>query len=222
VDTRVREIAEVLRQRGIWDRTLLVVTGDHGENLGEHHLLGHKFVLYDTLLRVPLLLRCPPCVPQGFVIEDLAQTTDVLPTILELLGIEDDAAKLQGRALLEEGRATRGPDFTIAECFRPNLSTFQRRFPEFDTRPYDVRQRAIRTRRDKFIWHSDEGNELYDLATDPGEDNNLVDSDSARADALRRQLFDWLADVEKFEPEHQDPELDDMMRQQLQGLGYIE
>lgn len=223
VDSRLREIADFLRARELWDRTLFVVVGDHGENLGEHHMMGHKFVLYDTLLRVPLLLRCPPCVPQGFVIDELAQTTDVVPTALHLLGIpEDDSGNIQGRALLEEGRATRGPGFTVSECFRANLSAFRRRFPDFRAQAFDVRKRAIRTRREKFIWHSDEANEFYDLAADPGEENNLIDAAVARADALRDQLFDWLAQVEKSEPEQQAPALDDVMREQLQCLGYLE
>lgn len=212
-DTRMREIGEFLRQRGVWDQTLFVVVGDHGENLGEHQLVGHKGLLYDTVLRVPLLLRCPPCVPQGFVVEELAQTTDVTPTVLSVLGIAADAGKLHGRALLDGGRATRGPAYTISECFRPDLRTLQRRFPQFDTRALEVRKRAIRTRREKFVWHSDEANELYDLAADPGEEANCIEREGLRADTLRRQLFDWLAEVEKCEPEQSAAALGDAMRE---------
>jgi len=222
VDNRLREIADFLRARGEWDRTLYIVTGDHGENLGEHGMMSHKFVLYDTLLRVPLLLRCPPRVPQGFVVDELAQMTDILPTVLRVLGIAEDTGRVQGRALLDDGRATPGPAFTISEKFRPSLVGFQKRFPSFDTRPFDVRKKAIRTKREKFIWHSDEANEFYDLIEDPGEEHNLIEREAARADALRRQLFDWLASAEKFESDAQAPELDDLMRQQLQGLGYMD
>jgi len=145
-----------------------------------------------------------------------------VPTILRLLDIPEDTGRVQGRPLFADGRATPGPPFTISERYRPNLAAFQKRFPEFDTRPYDVRKKAIRTLREKFIWHSDENNEFYDLAADPGEQTNLIDREAARADALRRQLFDWLAAVEKFEAEEQAPEMDALMRQQLQGLGYID
>jgi arylsulfatase A-like enzyme len=201
VDTRLSEVAELLQTRGVWNRTLCVVVGDHGEHLGEHRMLGHKLRLDDTLLRVPLLLRCPERVPQGFVIDELAQTTDVLPTILRLLDISPEAGRLHGRALIVDGRATAGTGFAMAESFRPDLTAFRRRFPDFDTRPLDVRAKVIRTKREKFIWHSDEANELYDLAADPGELDNLVERDAARAEALRRQLFDWLASVEHFEAE---------------------
>ena len=199
VDARLREVADVLRGRGVWDRTLFLVTADHGENLGEHDMIGHEFGLYDTELRVPLVLRCPPRVPQGFVGEDLAQLTDVVPTVVRLLELDDDASTCQGRVLLERGRATQGPTFVVSERFRPDLSALRKRLSGFDTRPLDVRTKAIRTARQKFVWHSDEANELYDLTTDPGETRNLIENDAALADALRRQLFDWLAAVEKFE-----------------------
>jgi arylsulfatase A-like enzyme len=222
VDSRLREIADCLQARDEWDRTLFIVTADHGENLGEHGMLGHKFALYDTLLRVPLLLRCPPRVPQGFVVEELAQMTDVLPTVSRVLEVADDGGRLQGRPLLDAGRVTAGPAFTVSERFRPNLSAFQQRFPGFDTRPFDVRKKAIRTKREKFVWHSDEANEFYDLLADPGETTNLIACEGERADGLRRQLFDWLATVDKFESEATAPELDSFVRQQLQGLGYLD
>jgi arylsulfatase A-like enzyme len=172
---------------------------------------------------VPLLLRCPSRVPQGFVVDELAQTTDILPTILRILGIrEGEAGDQQGRPLLEEGRATPGPAFTISERFRPNLAALRKRFADFDTRPFDERTKAIRTRREKFVWHSDEANEFYDLTVDAGESNNLIERQVERADALRRQLFDWLASVERAETDAQAPEFDVVMRQQLQGLGYID
>jgi arylsulfatase A-like enzyme len=207
LDHRLREVAEFLRGRDEWERTLLIVTADHGAHLGDRGMLGHRIGLYDAVLRVPLLLRCPGRVPQGFVVDDLAQMTDIVPTILRLLDITNDAAALHGRPLLDDGRATAGPLFAISERFRPNLSVLQQRFPDFDVRPFDVRMKAIRTRREKLIWRSDEANELYDLTADPGESTNLIEREPGRADALRRRLFDWLAAVEKFEAEESAPAL---------------
>ena len=181
VDRRIREVADLLRQRGEWSHTLVVVTADHGIGLGEHGRVGHASGLHDELLRVPLLIRCPRVVPEGFVVEEIAQTTDVAPTILDLLAIQEDGERVQGRALLSGGRSSPGPAFAVAERFRGGG---------------EIRCKAIRTKRDKFVWRSDEANEFYDLIADPGETQNLIEQEIERADLLRRQLFDWLAWVE--------------------------
>jgi arylsulfatase A-like enzyme len=201
VDMRLREVADTLRAAGQWERTLFVITGSHGENLGEHGMMGHKWGLYDTLLRMPLVLRCPGHVPQGYVIDELAQTTDILPTILRVLGLPVEDKTAHGRPLIEQGRATPDLGFAITERFRPNLGRLQQRFPGLDLHPFDLRQKAVRSRREKFIWQSDEDNRLYDVIADPGEECNLVEDQPQRAAVLRRQLFDWLASVEQFEEE---------------------
>jgi arylsulfatase A-like enzyme len=221
-DMRLREVADVLRAAGQWERTLLVITGSHGENLGEHGLMGHKWGLYDTLLRVPLVLRCPLHVPQGYVIDELAQTSDILPTILRVLGLAVENGSVHGRPLIEQGRATPGVGFAIAERFRPNLARLQQRFPGLDVRPFDLRQKAIRTRREKFIWQSDEANRLYDVIADPGEECNLIEDQAQRAAALRRQLFDWLASVEQSEAVEQASALGPGMHGQLRALGDVD
>jgi arylsulfatase A-like enzyme len=220
-DMRLREVADVLRAAGHWERTLFVITGSYGENLGEHGMIGHKWGLYDTLLRVPLILRCPLHVPQGYVIDELAQTTDILPTILRVLGLPAENETMHGRPLIEQGRATPGVGFAIAERFRPNLGRPQQRFPGLDLRPFDLRQKAIRTRREKFIWQSDEANQLYDVVADPGEECNVIEDQPQRAEALRRQLFDWLASVEQFEAVEPTLEFEALPRQPLRALGEV-
>jgi len=106
--------------------------------------------------------------------------------------------------LLREGRATPSPGFAVAERFRFPLEGLRKRFPEVDWRGLDVRLKAIRAGREKFVWHSDEANELYDLVVDPEEKHNLIETHGARADALRRQLFDWFASIPRREPEELD------------------
>jgi arylsulfatase A-like enzyme len=221
VDVRLREVADALRAAGQWERTLLVITGSHGENLGEHGMIGQQWGLHDTLLRVPLVLRCPLHVPQGYVIDELAQTTDILPTILRVLGLPAEDGTAHGRPLIEQGRATPGLGFAIAERFRPNLTRLQRRFPRMDVRTFDLRQKAIRTRREKFIWQSDEANQLYDVVADPGEECNLIEEQPQLTETLRRQLFDWLASVERFEEEPA-AELEMRVPQPLRALGDVD
>lgn len=200
VDMRIKELVDGLAARGKWEETLLVLTADHGLDLGEHGRLGSGFDLCDTALRVPLIFRCPNRVPSGFVVEEMAQPTDISPTVLAIAGLDAPEAKVQGRVLLAGGRAGPAREFAIAEQYRRNLDDLRRRFAACDTRPLDVRMKAIRTRRAKFVWHSDEANELYDLARDPAEQSNLAESAPAPAADLRRSLFDWLSSVEQEEP----------------------
>ncbi|MBI4514431.1 MAG: sulfatase [Deltaproteobacteria bacterium] len=221
VDFRAREIAEALQRGGRWDDTLFIVTADHGEDLGAHRKVAPSWGLYDTQVRVPLIVRCPSVVPQGFVVEEFAQSCDTMPTVLGLAGVADGARRMQGRPLIAGGRATPGPAFVVSEQFRPNLAAL-RRAGRADARPYDVRKKAIRTIREKFIWHSDEANEFYDLTADPGETHNLIDREGGRADALRKQLFDWLAQLDKFEGEESvSREMGGLVREQLRGLGHV-
>ena len=88
-----------LEERGILDRTLVVVTGDHGDSLGEHGEPTHGIFLYDSTLWVPLLLRWPAEVPAGMQIVGLRSLVDIVPTILELLRLPIPSA-VQGRSLL--------------------------------------------------------------------------------------------------------------------------
>lgn len=193
VDARMAEVAAHLAGRGLWERTLLVVTADHGLDLGEHELPAPGLGLFDTQIHVPLLLRLPGRLPQGFVVEEIAQTVDVLPTVLHLAGLDHEAPPVQGRVLVDEGRASKGPSFAIAERFRPDVGTLARAGVAIDLRRSEVRLRAIRGRREKFVWRSDEDNAYYDLAADPGERRNRLRADDEHARALRRHLFDWLA-----------------------------
>lgn len=192
VDQRLADVATMLRDRGEWERTLLVVTSDHGQSFGEHGLFGNRVGLHDELLRVPLLLRCPGLVPQGFVVEEIAQTVDIAPTVLALLGIAVPDS-MQGRELFARGRVTPGPEFAVAERYRSDLSAVRRRFPDADLSRWETRSKVIRSRKEKLVWRSDENNELFDLETDPGEEHNRIAADVSRADTLRHALFAWFS-----------------------------
>jgi len=188
-DLRLKEIADALAANRAWDRTLCIVTAGYGENLGETGTIGALPALSDAALRVPLILRCPGRIPSGFVVEAFAQPVDLLPTIAALTGASLDPP-VQGRALLDAAGASAGPAAIHAEAFRPMAST--------PTTAPNVRRKVVRTRREKLIWQSDEDNALYDVASDPGEHRNLAAAQPERADRLRRSLFDWLADAERW------------------------
>ncbi|PYS94798.1 MAG: hypothetical protein DMF50_11465, partial [Acidobacteria bacterium] len=87
LDRRVGEVIDLLKRRGLLDRTVIVVTSDHGESIGEHRLVDHKLNVYDNLLRIPLLLRYPAAVRPGQRVQDVVMLQDLFPTLLALAGI---------------------------------------------------------------------------------------------------------------------------------------
>jgi len=196
-DLRLKEIGDTLAAEHRWDRTLFIVTSSYGEDLGERGTLTALPGLCDAVLRVPLILRCPGRIPAGFVVEEFAQPVDVLPTVAALTGCGLDAP-VQGRALLTASGATPGPRAVIAEAFRQAPGTGEARVAAVDGYLSAVRRKVIRTRREKFIWRSDEANALFDLSRDPEERNDLAAAQPERADRLRRVLFDWLAESERW------------------------
>lgn len=182
VDLRLRELAEALEADGRWDRTLTVVTATHGATLDADASGAGRCA--PNVLRVPLLLRAPGRVPRGFVMDEIAQSCDVAPTVLALAGVAAPDAVMQGRTLLRDGAATPGPDFAFAEGFRHE--------------PRDVRCKAVRSARAQFVWRSDEANAFYDLARDGERGPDRLAGDVSRADVLRRALFEWLAASERW------------------------
>ena len=94
----VRPIVDTLKEAGVYDKTIIVITGDHGESIGEHHYVGHNLNFYEQLIHVPLLIRHPD-LKTRVNIADLAQSVDILPTILDLLHIKQPF-HAQGKSLM--------------------------------------------------------------------------------------------------------------------------
>ena len=156
---------------GLRDDTLIVVTSDHGEGLEEHGESVHGFFVYETTLRVPFIARGPgitPGTPLGVVV----RTIDVLPTVLEQLGLADAIPAVSGRSL---AKALAGGSMDDAPTFAESL------VPLVHYGWSDLR--ALRDGRWKYILAPRP--ELYDLDTDPGERRNLVDQEPQRARAYR-------------------------------------
>ena len=173
-DELVGRLVQALRQAGTLDRTLVVVTSDHGEALGEHGEDVHGYFVYEATLRVPLIIRGPG-VKAGTRVEGVARTIDLFPTLIEMAGLGAGAPATSGRSLavaLAGGRHDDQPSF--GESLMPLLQ-----YGWSDLR-------AVRDGRWKYILAPKP--ELYDLDRDPGELRNLVDAEPARARALRASV----------------------------------
>jgi arylsulfatase A-like enzyme len=180
LDLRLQEIGAALAADGRWERTLLVVTGTGGV------AFDGEAPLCEASLRVPLLLRAPGRVPQGYVVDEIAQLTDLLPTVLALSGAAP-APSTQGRALLQDGAVTAGPRQAFAESYRRE--------------PQDARRKVVCGAGGCFVWQSDEANALFDPGDVRGTVNRVA-SDVAGGDRLRRALFDWLAEAQRWARAH--------------------
>ncbi|MGH9340380.1 MAG: sulfatase-like hydrolase/transferase [Acidobacteriota bacterium] len=210
-DQMVGQIIEALKRKQLYEETLIVVAGDHGESLGEHEEQTHGFFIYDSTLRVPLILKLPVTLKRRFetrsVVDELVQLADVSPTLLQILNI-DRPESFQGYSLLEimqggEHLRNRG---AYSESYYPN---------EFGWSEL----KAWRTKDHKFILSPKP--ELYDLRTDPGETRNIIDQDQSLAARLERDLL-------KFIESHSNPDAARAQTQisgeelaRLQALGYV-
>ncbi|MEJ2557591.1 MAG: sulfatase-like hydrolase/transferase [Anaerolineae bacterium] len=220
LDTCIAQVLGWLEELSILDQTMVIITADHGENVGDHQMLGHAYCLYDTLLHVPLIIHYPRGMATPERVTQQVQTLDLLPTIMAMLGdtSSETYCLLQGYDLLSSTRH----DFTIAEQTHPDLSTFYQRFPGVDVSRYDRALKMIRTARYKYIWASDGSLELYDLQTDPDEQCNIIAEHPDVAGDLDKRLTEWRNSFESATPLDETPEFEEEIKARLRALGYLE
>jgi arylsulfatase A-like enzyme len=222
-DARVGTLLAALEQEGELDRTLVAVVGDHGENLIEHGLWEHQFCLYETLLRVPLVLRLPGWFEGGRRRAEPVQLPDLAPTILEVAGVPRERwPPMEGLSLASGELPARRPQ--VAEYGRPveQRWRFARVDPNFDFSRFDRRLAAVVAGNWKLIL-SDRGEvELYDLDADPNEQRDRAAEQPDLAAGLRRFLDEWRAKAREPPSGAPTPPLDEETRKALKALGYVE
>ncbi len=204
-DEQVGGLLARLDALGVRDRTLVVLTADHGEGRGEHGEQTHALLMYDSTLHVPLIFSAPPPFPQGMRATDQASLIDVMPTILDLVGIAAPPG-LDGRSLREP--APPGPRALYIE----NLSTqvLHGWAPLLGVHRSDY----------KFI-HAPSP-ELYDLRSDPRELVNRYDEKPVVAAELHAQLRDFVGDDPYMgTAAQQNLPLDRETKELLRALGYV-
>ena len=176
LDRALRKLVTALERSG--RPTLLVITSDHGENIGEHELMDHQFSLHDTLIKVPLLVRYPDRADAGLRRDELVGLGDVHATLLAAAGADHEGAPLPGPP-----GGSRRPHIT-ADYLRPQppVSRLRGHFPDGDFTRCDRSLRAlVRDDGRKLIWASDGRHEEYDLRADPFEQRSLYDAASSAA-----------------------------------------
>jgi arylsulfatase A-like enzyme len=215
VDERVGVLLDTLERLGMRDDTIVVFCSDHGDFMGEHHMLIKCNAFYDCLTRVPLIISYPRLATRGARQPALVSLVDVMPTILRLIDLPVPEG-VQGRilpgipgalpareAIFSEYGAG-GPPVTLADVQRlAPPGQLRALHPLLREREAHGHGKMIRTRRWKYTYDPIDGSEeLYDLENDPWELTNLA-GDSRHAEIagdLRRRLLDWMLETENSRP----------------------
>jgi arylsulfatase A-like enzyme len=219
-DQQIGRLLGAIEAEGLSARTLVVVTADHGEGLMQHGHMGHGLQLYEEAVRVPLIYRWPGSLPAGARLPGPVEHVDLVPTVLDLVGVPRGPEEVQGQSLaaaLRGGRATAGQDLRRAVFLQRRMydagivSGFAVKGEKF----------AVRVGQWKYIEAADERTrELYDLVADPGETKDVLATDAAVADRLSRGLAGWRARFDRRARARDDSSTE--MQEALRALGYVQ
>ena len=212
MDAQVGRFVEELKSLGLYERSTLVVTSDHGEEFWEHQGFEHGHTLYDELVRVPLILKLPEGIPlTRNVVSEPVRVLDVMPTVFDVLGIEKPET-FDGESMMSLVRGESGEN-------RPAFS---------ESTLYGSQKVAWRTERYKYIHDASAGRdgigELYDWQEDPLESRDLAEEQPELAVKMRTELFDFYAELRERSRGMSEPELVNLSPvriQELRSLGYV-
>jgi arylsulfatase A-like enzyme/Flp pilus assembly protein TadD len=205
-DAQVGRLIRFLKDKGVYGKTLIVLSGDHGESLGEHGEKTHGFFIYNATLRVPLIFHLPGS-SSVKTVSDLVNLADLMPTVLQILRI-DVPPQVQGHSLLAVMRPKKEqePRSLYAETFLPRL--------HFNWSEL----RGVETENYHFI--DAPKPELYDLSKDPGETKNLYSEKKAVAEELRARLETLIRQYSAGPELAEKTGLDPALMERLKSLGY--
>jgi len=207
VDSLLGNLFTAMKLRDLDRNTVVVFTSDHGESLGEHGEKTHGYFLYDSTLRVPLIVRDPQATIKNRVVPDQVRSIDIAPTLLELLGLPI-SVPMEGKSLagFMKGQSDALPRVAYSESYFP--------YYHFEWSPLV----AMRSANLKFI--KAPRAELYDLSRDPDETQNVLAGRGAEAAAMAERLqSEYLAGSAAHAPT---PERGNAATEgQLRSLGYV-
>ena len=175
MDRYVGAVLERLKEKGVLEKTIIIIAGDHGEGLGDKVELGHGIFLYEETLKVPLILHNREVFPRAQVIESQVRLIDVAPTILEILGLKSEAVGMTGQSLVPWLRGKNRKDLDcLAETFYPRENFGWSELV------------GLVSERWKYI--QSPRPELYNMKNDPGETKDLNASSADKAGELKKML----------------------------------
>lgn len=208
-DEQVGRLVRYLKDKGIYQNTIIVLAGDHGESLGEHGEKTHGFFIYNATMHVPLIIRVPEGAARQ-VVPDVVSLVDLMPTVLGAAGIAVPA-QVQGKSLLAR---VRGGESAAADRDRNVYG--ETYLPRIHFNWSELRG----TENTKYHFIDAPRPELYDLSKDPGEVHNLLADKKAVADEMRAKLTAMIHDYSAGKELAEKTGLDPALADRLKSLGY--
>jgi arylsulfatase A-like enzyme len=228
LDTEVGRLVERLEGLRLADRTLVVFATDHGEEFLEHGATFHGQTVYGELTRVPLMMRWPGVLPEGRVIDDVTQTIDVMPTLLEISGLAAPDG-IQGQSLVPLMR----PDGAAGPAWRPRPAISEKALTDPNKGaappPHDTESYAIVDGSWKLVHHVKRPAgapefELFDVVKDPLDLKDVASGNPDVVQRLSKLLAGWqqMAQSARLKPDAESTKgLSQEQLQRLRSLGYI-
>ncbi len=231
MDYYLGAVIDYLKEVKIYDNTLIIITSDHGEILGEHNRFGHGRPLFEQLLQIPLIIKFPGGVRSGEVIDESIQLVDLMAVILSSLDLPlpDNVYRPPSLALDQEAHEVISEVYPKIAARLENTSSFEDTSSASDrilTEHLDCyltcTQRVIYIDSYKYIRASCGREELYHLDSDPGETINRVETDKEVVRQCRLRLENWLAETRTHIKVEEDFAPDPSLRAKLTALGYLQ
>jgi arylsulfatase A-like enzyme len=178
VDQEVGALRRAFEAAGVWDKTVLIVSADHGEALGEHGWIGHNVEVYEPSARIPLVVRFPGgSGPRGVRVKGLVDLLDLAPTVADIFGVRDKGGadrEFQGQSLLPLMTGAMGKPLVLSRTI------------------WDRPRYALRDAHRTYMYETATGIErLFDPALDPGETKDLSRTERLRTAYYRQTLLEW-------------------------------
>jgi lipoteichoic acid synthase len=174
-DIFLKNLFDQYKELGLYDNTIFVIYGDHGEGFGEHRRFQHDDNMWEEGIKVPFLIHAPGWFENGERVKGLSNHTDILPTVLEMLGYEVKDGEYPGYSLLHQLPEDRTLMFN---CFHDKACSASLKGTE------------------KYIYHyGNQPDEFFDLSKDPLERENLADERGDEVENRREELSEWRSSV---------------------------
>jgi len=213
LDSQVGELMRYLKEQKLYNNSMIILTSDHGEQLGEHNLVGHTCGLYKESISVPLIIKYPKSMSvQVGLFPKPVQIIDIMPTALKTVGI-NPPKYLEGSSL--PGIAKYTKKHIISEQYE------KLDFVKLFGASFTGMQRSITNFPYKYIWNSMHEDKLFNIEVDPKEMHNLIDTESNIAEQMSGELKRWVKSRKKTVNDPQARKIDKEEIKRLTSLGYL-